>query len=290
MATFKQIDRFFERLATAVDSGSNSPITKVALYTVTSVTLLWMLNWLLIFASPTSRGTIGDMFGTLNALFSGLAFVGVIYAILLQRAELQLQRKDNEYTRDELALTRKEVKGQTDELLRSNQFRAHQNFENTFFQMLNVLQAIVGGMDLLESGSHKTISRGRDCFKTFVNQLNTQRQYHKKNHPDKDAIFTYEELYKIHRSDLGHYFRTLYNIIKLIEKSDVADKRFYTNLVRAQMSDYEVAILYLNCLSRHGIKKFKPLVEKYSLLKMMDFDIVTDARDFKNSYTVNAYR
>ena len=42
------------------------------------------------------------MFGAINALFSGLAFGGVIYAILLQRKELALQR-------EELALTRKEL-------------------------------------------------------------------------------------------------------------------------------------------------------------------------------------
>jgi hypothetical protein len=49
------------------------------------------------------RGTFGDMFGAVNALFSGLAFVGVIYAILLQRQELALQRIELELTRKELA-------------------------------------------------------------------------------------------------------------------------------------------------------------------------------------------
>ncbi|MDG3006426.1 hypothetical protein [Paludisphaera mucosa] len=33
-------------------------------------------------------GTFGDMFGALNCLFSGAAFVGVVYAVLLQRREL----------------------------------------------------------------------------------------------------------------------------------------------------------------------------------------------------------
>jgi hypothetical protein len=39
------------------------------------------------------RGSFGDMFGAANALFSGFAFAGVIYAILLQRQELKLQRR-----------------------------------------------------------------------------------------------------------------------------------------------------------------------------------------------------
>jgi len=49
------------------------------------------------------RGTFGDMFGAVNTLFSGLAFAGVIYAIILQREELRLQREELTLTREELA-------------------------------------------------------------------------------------------------------------------------------------------------------------------------------------------
>lgn len=55
------------------------------------------------FGTMSDRGTFGDMFGAVNSLFSGLAFAGVIYAILLQREELKLQRKELELTREELA-------------------------------------------------------------------------------------------------------------------------------------------------------------------------------------------
>lgn len=45
------------------------------------------------------RGTFGDMFGAVNALFSGLALAGVIYAILLQHRELGIQIEELELTR-----------------------------------------------------------------------------------------------------------------------------------------------------------------------------------------------
>ena len=48
------------------------------------------------------RGQFGDLFGACNALFSGLAFAGLIYAILLQREDLALQRSELELTRKEL--------------------------------------------------------------------------------------------------------------------------------------------------------------------------------------------
>ncbi len=50
-----------------------------------------------------TRGQFGDVFGAVNALFSGLAFAGVIFAILLQREDLELQREELALTRQELA-------------------------------------------------------------------------------------------------------------------------------------------------------------------------------------------
>lgn len=69
------------------------------------VTSVWVIYWIiipLVFSGWQTRGTFGDMFGAINALFSGLAFVGIIYAIILQKRELMLQRLELESTRVEL--------------------------------------------------------------------------------------------------------------------------------------------------------------------------------------------
>jgi len=64
------------------------------------VVVLWAATFLLFFAftgapntgdAAAKRGQFGDMFGAANALFSGLAFAGVIYAILDQRADVKRQ-------------------------------------------------------------------------------------------------------------------------------------------------------------------------------------------------------
>lgn len=52
-----------------------------------------------------TRAQFGDVFGVVNALFSGLAFAGLVYAILLQREDLALQREELKLTRDELKRT-----------------------------------------------------------------------------------------------------------------------------------------------------------------------------------------
>lgn len=55
---------------------------------------LWFLYPFIIssiYLDVEEQGLFGDMFGALNALFSGLAFLGLIYAILLQKEDLQNQ-------------------------------------------------------------------------------------------------------------------------------------------------------------------------------------------------------
>jgi hypothetical protein len=42
--------------------------------------------------------------------------------------------------------------------------------------------------------------------------------------------------------------------------------------VRAQLSSYEVALLFYTCLSERGSPKFKPLIERYAMLKMLPRD------------------
>jgi len=56
--------------------------------------------WRTMDANQASQ--FGDSFGSVNALFAGLAFAGVIIAIFLQSRELQLQREELECNREEL--------------------------------------------------------------------------------------------------------------------------------------------------------------------------------------------
>ena len=75
---------------------------------------------------------------------------------------------------------------------------------------------------------------------------------------------------------MGQYFRTLYNILKLIERSSPQDdKSTYSNLLRAQLSRYELLILFYNCLSEPGVK-MQPLVKRFNMLKHMEADLLIE--------------
>ena len=71
--------------------------TKIVFFVGLIVFALWAGSGLLLYNLP-DHGTFGDMFGAINALFSGLAFVGVIYAILLQQT--QIKDTNKEYARN----------------------------------------------------------------------------------------------------------------------------------------------------------------------------------------------
>jgi len=89
---------------------------------------------------------------------------------------------------------------------------------------------------------------------------------------------------------LGHYYRNLYRIIKSINEIKINDfdKMYYAKLVRAQLSEYEVLLLFYNCIWMEDYK-FKVLIEKYGLLKGINYDKLVDRERHPNLYLKTAF-
>lgn len=226
-------------------------------------------------------------FDRLNTLFSGFAFWGLIYAILLQKSELELQRK-------ELELTRCEVRGQREQLETQNITLKQQSFENTFFSLVNLLTNLVNSMEIQYSSLGDQITlKGRDCLAYFYKEFQRQYQLIKKMQPDLNLSdlcnVTYAGFTRHRQSDVGHYFRTLYNVIKFIATSDIEPKQVYINIVRAQLSSSELCILFYNCLNSFGNQKFKPLVEDFGLLENINLENLID-QTHKGLYEESAFK
>lgn len=62
-------------------------------------------GWIIYHMSDNwgDRGTMGDMFGAVNSLFSGLAFAALLLTIFQQRQDIKLNRIAIEQNRKELA-------------------------------------------------------------------------------------------------------------------------------------------------------------------------------------------
>ena len=258
---------------------------------------LFGLSWWWIdktFSNSAEQGQFGDQFGAVNALFSGLAFAGLIFTIILQKKELALQR-------EELADTRKELSGQKQQMMLQNRTLRIQRFENTFFHMMELQQQIVNDLYAKEN-EEKTIQestltgvtnrgvivehnfQGRNLFAhKFANSIhdaylsdNRKIKVYGMGGVIETSGFSQYELYNT-PTLFDHYFRHLYTILKFIDKEDIpeTDKRVfsdedlygYAKILRATLSRYELVWLYYNGLSGYGNKKLKPLLEKYCMLK-----------------------
>lgn len=82
----------------------HTPLWGFAIFIGAAMIIQGVLGWFIYrsFTTWGERGTFGDMFGAVNTCFSGLALAGIIYAMILQREELALQRCDTRRNTEEL--------------------------------------------------------------------------------------------------------------------------------------------------------------------------------------------
>ncbi|MHA7963539.1 hypothetical protein ACX93W_05280 [Paenibacillus sp. CAU 1782] len=194
--------------------------------------LLWIVGiiWLLLgvimyFISPNwdDRGTLGDMFGSINALFAGLAFAGIIYTIAIQRKELELQRKAIE-------LQTEEMKGQKEETARSadqlEQQRKLMNFQICLATLNGMLAVKKDGIDNI------TINQSTKGFATFNHIINLKKR-------------SMEVEIEKCRLQFNYYLSVYFDILQYIFNAelDKSQKDELVNLVFTHTSSEEVAVL-----------------------------------------------
>jgi hypothetical protein len=264
-------------------------------------------------------GQFGDFVGGLIGSIWALAGVVLFYVALTEQRKdfatnrevldaqtdaLKQQIKEFELQRVELSETRKVFKIQSETLKK-------QQFESTFFNLLNLHHDIVNSIDLSSTkkkyGQFTTgltpaqknekiteFTTGRDCFvnfcKGFRNVYNRYKENNESNLNERELCNeSYLQYYEIHQSDLGHYFRNLYHIFKFIKNSDIIDKKRFTSLVRAQLSNDELFLLFYNSASELGRAQFLPIIEKFQLLKNLNRNGFIEDNNHKNFYNDSAY-
>jgi hypothetical protein len=222
--------------------------------------------------------------GSVASLFSLGAFLLIYATFLAQQKQIAQQDSELEDQKQQFQLQHESIK--------------RQNFEASFFQLLHLqreLQAQIETVALVPNnnglGAIPTTVHGKDCFQVFCKTLKDHYTGFKAGGlfisaqlatepqplpPDTQlANEAYKKLYETHQQQLAHYFRNLYHVFKFVAKSDMPDKRRYTSLVRAQLSAYELALLFYNCVSFYG-DDFKAYVEKFGLMEHIDAKLLLD--------------
>jgi len=258
--------------------------------------LVFIIN--LFSIGKSSFGEWGDFFGgVLNPFLTFLTFMGLLITIILQQTELKESRE--------------EFKRSADALFEQSKNLQKQNFENTFFNLIDlhyniISQLVVEVNDLEEekisnkikeiifksslsiagiqlNTNKEMIFKGRDVFEFLLNYICYETIM------PHEVISRYKAIQNHHNDILGHYFRNLYQILKLIDNIDkqilsIEEKRKYTSILRAQLSTYELALLSINCLENIVDKgEFKNLLIRYSMLEHLPLEKI------ENGYTIRGY-
>jgi hypothetical protein len=206
-------------------------------------------------------GTVGALVSLASALLIYMAFIG-------QRLEAHQRQKEIDLSASQVTT---------------------QQFENVFISLLGFHHEAVKSLSCKIQGDN-AIYRGRSFFNRiyqvlaaeYTNALSTRSS------SEEAAVAAYESIYKQYRQDLGHYFRNLYNILKFIDESPITNHQKYANLLRAQLSSYELLMLFYNCLHPKGRSKFYTLASKYQIFESLPVEQLI-ANDHIKLYPWEAY-
>ena len=173
--------------------------------------------------------------------------IGTLVSIVLLYYTLKLQRRDSE---------------------NNVQVYKQQQLNDLFFHLLKQYDDILKSLKTKTADNKKLQGREalhfqlKEMYEWFdVKENDSQNRKH--------AVSSFLNFYSLSRDFSPIYFRTLFRVFKLLETSDRCLRVHSIQLMkilRAQLSDSELALLRYNGMSRQGAK-FVPLINKFNLLK-----------------------
>lgn len=183
-------------------------------------------------------GTYGDFVGGLtNPIIGMVGFIALMFTITLQ--------------------------------IRQNKQTSEQSYESSIFNLINLQNNIIDNLEYRDNNK-------RAAFRKFLYDKEIDFNGIDKNtimrphHSYSLARISYEWFNNHSNEIFGHYFRNLYTILKAIDEMPerFERKKYYSRIVRAQLSMNELTVLFLNCLPEvcdNG--RFAELLIKYQMLE-----------------------
>lgn len=273
------------------------PIVMVVASVVLHFQFGYNIPWIDIKFHETAAhwGQLGDFVGgILNPLLSFVAFIAVLINLVLQRRDLSLAR-------EEAREANKTQKLQSRIFEKQNQAVERQNFESTFFRLLD-MHSQQFMYAFVESKRNAERKIGTECFAWVRSSFLPAATY---TVEVSDLVLSNVKLFSREYSiGMLRYFRNLHQILKFIDDygntsglregamvgmrvrkavRQYGVQRAYANMLRAQFSNDEQCCLFLNCLTEKG-SGLKYYVEKYSLLKGMEFPKPYRGEEIKKLY------
>lgn len=215
---------------------------------------------------------IGGVVGTLIAFVAAILYY---VALKEQRKDITLNAEAIKLQTNSLKIQSEEFKAQKEELEKARHVYEQQTktmkvqqFESSFFSLFNVYMRI---KDSLNQNYHS-----KDFFYEIYKELSILIDcdlHSKKPWECRQTISdSYSKLFLLHQGHLSHYFRLVYQVMKMIDNTsflETEEKIGYAKIFRSQLTDYELMIMYYNCQS-HYAGNARNLIYKYNILKHVE--------------------
>lgn len=192
----------------------------------------------------SAYGTLGDYFGGIvNPILGFITFISLLYTINLQLNQSSESRK--------------------------------QIFEASFYNLINLHNNLISNLNYKDGSQRQSFkSLIEDRLKLIdnevINSSNTMDGRVKNARIYSRTRRSYRAFNKNDNGYFGHYFRSLYRILYIIDNSSLTqqDKNSYARILRAQLSMDELIVLYLNCLPLVCDRgAFRKLLIRYQILE-----------------------
>lgn len=219
----------------------------------------------------------GDAYGSLNTLFTGFAFAGLIISIFIQLIELRQTRKELSGQKLELSaqttiLNRQTQITENQQKIIDKQFKENQkeNFLTNFFKLIDQKNVLLNRVYIVNK--ENIIVYGNNVFTEYVIHF----RKHRSSFDPKKHDHTYmKELwdnfnkskYGSYNYQLQSYFKIYRVIFRFINSSGVltsAEKKYYMDIVNTLMLAEERVILMWVSTFDHSLKTY---CNKFQLLK-----------------------
>lgn len=252
-----------------------SILVGLTIFTISLVIFFIKGNWVFSTIDNINEEKIaqyGDFIGgVIGSLFSLVGIILFYVALKEQRQDFKTNQESvslqvhafnqqiNEFKaqREELESTRKIYEQQTKTM-------RNQQFDSNFYSLLEVF---ISNKRKLDNGANYFEKMYEDVLlaEDFGNgELITD--FHNK------IVKKYENIFLSKRDKLSQYFKTLYRLLKMIDECEhfsESEKIFYSKILRSQITNSELLILYYNYHSIFG-KKVQSLILKYDMLKHLE--------------------
>ncbi|WP_428223732.1 putative phage abortive infection protein [Flavobacterium sp.] len=150
-----------------------------------------------------------------------------------------------------------------------------QQFENTFYELLNLHNRNIEAIEFYDVFGYQ--KKGKLFFDSKKEELyNTFNASFSLSKNKRNAVSNFELIYNMHEEIFSTYFKTLYQLYKLIDKEDIPNKYKvkYSKILRAQLSNSELFFIRYNALSEIGDESI-PYLNKYNYLKhLSNFELL----------------